>query len=118
MKFSTRARYGMRALLDIALNGDDGLVMLKDIAVRQEISKRYLEHMMTLLKKGGLVVSERGVQGRPHTQTVLAPGLYPHRLVVLPPYQGTAFQIATHLVAPFFQLHNKRCYHQPDVPNT
>ena len=49
MKFSTRARYGMRALLDIALNGDDGLVMLKDIAVRQEISKRYLEHMMTLL---------------------------------------------------------------------
>ena len=63
MKFSTRARYGMRALLDIALNGDDGLVMLKDIAVRQEISKRYLEHMMTLLKKGGLVVSERGVGG-------------------------------------------------------
>jgi Rrf2 family cysteine metabolism transcriptional repressor len=53
----------MRALLDIALNGDDGLVMLKDIAVRQEISKRYLEHMMTLLKKGGLVVSERGVGG-------------------------------------------------------
>jgi Rrf2 family transcriptional regulator, cysteine metabolism repressor len=63
LKFSTRARYGTRALLDIALNGDDGLVMLKDIAARQEISKRYLEHMMTLLKKGGLLVSERGVGG-------------------------------------------------------
>jgi len=63
LKFSTRARYGTRALLDIALNAGDGLVMLKDISARQEISKRYLEHMMTLLKKGGLVVSERGVGG-------------------------------------------------------
>lgn len=63
MKFSTRARYGMRAMLDLAINGDDKLVLLKDIAARQDISKRYLEHMMTQLRNGGLVVAERGAAG-------------------------------------------------------
>ena len=63
MKLSTRARYGMRAILDLAINGDSGLVLLKDIAARQEISKRYLEHIMTLLRNGGLVVAERGARG-------------------------------------------------------
>lgn len=63
MKLSTRARYGMRAMLDIAVNGEDGLVLLKDIAERQAISKRYLEHMMTLLRNSGLVVAERGASG-------------------------------------------------------
>lgn len=63
MRFSTRARYGMRAMLDLAVNGDDGLVLLKEIAARQEISKRYLEHIMTLLSNGGLVLAERGARG-------------------------------------------------------
>jgi len=63
MRFSTRARYGMRAMLDLAINGDDGLVLLKEIAARQEISKRYLEHIMTLLRNGGLVLAERGARG-------------------------------------------------------
>jgi len=63
MRFSTRARYGMRAMLDLAINGDDGLVLLKEIAERQEISKRYLEHIMTLLRNGGLVLAERGAKG-------------------------------------------------------
>ena len=63
MKFSTRARYGMRAMLDLAVNGEGKLVLLKDIAARQEISKRYLEHMMTQLRNGGLVVAERGASG-------------------------------------------------------
>ncbi|MFH1151191.1 MAG: Rrf2 family transcriptional regulator [Actinomycetota bacterium] len=63
MKFSTRARYGMRAMLDIALYGDGGLVLLREIAERQDISKRYLEHMMTMLRNGGLVVAERGAGG-------------------------------------------------------
>lgn len=53
----------MRAMLDIAVNGEDGLVLLKDIAERQAISKRYLEHMMTLLRNSGLVVAERGASG-------------------------------------------------------
>jgi len=63
MKLSTRARYGMRAMTDLSLNGDGRLVLLKDIAERQGISKRYLEHMMTLLRNGGLVVAERGATG-------------------------------------------------------
>lgn len=63
MKFSTRARYGMRAMLDLAVNGGENLVLLKDIADRQGVSKRYLEHMMTLLRNKGLVVAERGASG-------------------------------------------------------
>lgn len=63
MKISTRARYGMRAMLDIAANGEGGRVLLKDIAERQDISKRYLEHMMTQLRNSGLVVSVRGASG-------------------------------------------------------
>lgn len=50
-------------MLDLAVNGDGRLVLLKDIASRQEISKRYLEHMMTLLRNRGLVVAERGATG-------------------------------------------------------
>jgi Rrf2 family protein len=53
----------MRAMLDIATHGDNGLVLLKDIAERQGISKGYLEHMMTQLRTQGLVVSERGANG-------------------------------------------------------
>lgn len=53
----------MRAMLDLAVNGEGKLVLLKDIAARQEISKRYLEHMMTQLRNGGLVVAERGASG-------------------------------------------------------
>jgi len=53
----------MRAMLDLAINGDGRLVLLKDIASRQEISKRYLEHMMTLLRNRGLVIAERGAAG-------------------------------------------------------
>src|SRR5450756_1001482 len=53
----------MRAMLDIAVNGGDKLVLLKDIAARQAISKRYLEHMMTQLRNSGLVVAERGASG-------------------------------------------------------
>jgi len=50
-------------MLDLSVNGEDGLVLLKDIAARQEISKRYLEHLMTLLRNRGLVVAERGAAG-------------------------------------------------------
>lgn len=50
-------------MLDIASQGGEHLVLLKDIAARQEISKRYLEHMMTQLRNRGLVVSERGAAG-------------------------------------------------------
>ena len=63
MKLSTRARYGLRALLDLALHQGEGLVSLKDIAQRQEISLPYLEHVITPLVAASLVKSTRGARG-------------------------------------------------------
>ena len=63
MKLSTRARYGTRALLDLALHSDRGPVLLKDIAQRQQISVRYLEHLITPLIAGGILRSTRGPKG-------------------------------------------------------
>jgi len=63
MKISTRARYGTRAMLDIALHNDEGAVMVKDIAARQKISSRYLEQLLLTLKLAGLLRSSRGTKG-------------------------------------------------------
>lgn len=63
MKLSTRGRYGVRALLDLALHQGEGLVLLKDIARRQEVSLAYLEHLITPLIAAGLVKSTRGARG-------------------------------------------------------
>jgi Rrf2 family cysteine metabolism transcriptional repressor len=63
MKISTRGRYGLRTLLDLALHQDDGLVLLKDIARRQEFSLPYLEHLIAPLIAAGLVKSTRGARG-------------------------------------------------------
>jgi len=63
MKLSTRARYGTRALLEIALRGEDTPVLLKDIAARQNISLAYLEQLMAPLVAGGLVTSTKGPKG-------------------------------------------------------
>ena len=63
MKLSTRARYGTRALLDLAIQGSEEPVSLKDIAKRQQISLQYLEHLMTPLITAGMVRSVRGPKG-------------------------------------------------------
>jgi Rrf2 family cysteine metabolism transcriptional repressor len=64
MKFSSRARYGLRAMLELALNYNPEETMpLVQIAEKQGISEGYLEQMMTLLRRGGLVRSVRGAQG-------------------------------------------------------
>jgi len=63
MKLSTRARYGTRALLDLALHPNNGLVQLKDIALRQNISLAYLEHIISPLIGAGIIRSTRGVRG-------------------------------------------------------
>lgn len=63
MRISTRIRYGTRALLDIAENGDNGPVCLRDIARRQGVSQPYLEQMILLLKAAGFVRSIRGARG-------------------------------------------------------
>ncbi len=63
MKLSTRGQYGTRALLDLALHQGEGLVPLKDIAQREQISLQYLEHLITPLVAGGIVWSTRGAKG-------------------------------------------------------
>ena len=63
MKLSTKGRYGTRALLDLALHQGEGLILLKDIARRQEVSLQYLEHLITPLIAAGMVKSTRGARG-------------------------------------------------------
>ncbi|UCH86738.1 MAG: RrF2 family transcriptional regulator [Dehalococcoidia bacterium] len=63
MKLSTRGRYGTRAMLDVALHCSQGPVRLKDIAQRQEVSKKYLEHLISRLETAGLLTSIRGASG-------------------------------------------------------
>lgn len=63
MKLSTKGRYGVKAMLDIAIHSSEGQVSLKSIAERQEISENYLEQLFATLKKSGLVKSVRGAQG-------------------------------------------------------
>jgi Rrf2 family protein len=63
MKLSTKGRYAMRAMLDLAQRYGEGLVLLKEVARRQEVSERYLEHLFLTLKTAGLVTSVRGARG-------------------------------------------------------
>ena len=63
MKISTKGRYGLRAILDLAVYQDAGAVSIQSIADRQNISESYLEQLLAKLKKAGLVVSTRGASG-------------------------------------------------------
>lgn len=64
MRISTKARYALRLMLDVAANaGVDGCVSLKDAAERQEVSVKYLEQIVARLTRAGLLVSSRGSQG-------------------------------------------------------
>ena len=63
MKISTKGRYAIRMLLDLAERQGSGPVTLKDIAERQEISKKYLEQIVPLLNKSGILQASRGFQG-------------------------------------------------------
>ncbi|MCB2186062.1 MAG: Rrf2 family transcriptional regulator [Deltaproteobacteria bacterium] len=63
MKLSTRGRYGVRAMLELAMHVGKGPVPLRDLASRQEISAKYLEQLLIPLKGAGLVKSVRGARG-------------------------------------------------------
>ena len=63
MKLSTRGRYGVRLMLDLALHYGEGPVLLKDIAGRQGISEKYLWQVINPLKTVGLIGSTRGAHG-------------------------------------------------------
>lgn len=76
MKISTKGRYALRMMIDLAMYEGEGFVSLKDIAKRQEISKKYLEQIVALLNKPDILKTNRGYQGgyrlakRPQDYTV------------------------------------------------
>jgi Rrf2 family protein len=63
MKFSAKSEYAIRAVLDIAIRSAEGPVQVKEIAGRQFIPERFLEQVLSGLKRAGLVKSLRGAQG-------------------------------------------------------
>ena len=76
MRLTTKGRYGTRLMLDLALHFGEQPVFLKDAAARQEISEKYLWHLIPPLKNSGLITSVRGAHGgyslsRPPAQITL-----------------------------------------------
>ena len=63
MKISTKGRYALRMLLDLAEHQSEGYIALKDIAERQKISKKYLEQIVPILNKSDVLKANRGYQG-------------------------------------------------------
>ena len=63
MKLSTKGRYGLKAMLELAIRYNEGPISIKYIAESQDIPERYLEQLFSKLKKSGLIKSIRGAQG-------------------------------------------------------
>lgn len=63
MKVSTKGRYALRMLLDLAEHRQEGYIALRDIAERQKISKKYLEQIIPLLNRSDILKTNRGYQG-------------------------------------------------------
>ena len=63
MKLSTKTRYGTRALVDLALRGEDDPASAREIAEDQELSPKYLGALLAMMRSAGLVRSARGAQG-------------------------------------------------------
>ena len=76
MKISTKGRYALRFMIDLAKNGKDRYISLKDVSIRQDVSLKYLEQIASTLGKAGLIQSIRGSQGgyrltrQPHEYTI------------------------------------------------
>ena len=63
MKISTKGRYALRMLIDLAEHKESGYISLKDIAKRQQISKKYLEQIIPIFNHTGMLLTNRGAQG-------------------------------------------------------
>ena len=63
MKISTKGRYALRLMVDLAEHKDSGFIALKDVAKRQNISKKYLEQIVPVLNGAGLLATNRGNRG-------------------------------------------------------
>ena len=63
MKISTRGRYSLRMMIDLAQHYNDGYIALKDISERQDISKKYLEQIIPFLNRSNLLLANKGHMG-------------------------------------------------------
>ena len=63
MMISTKGRYALRVMIDLAQHEGEGFLSLKSVAERQDISPKYLEMIVAILNRGGLVISQRGKEG-------------------------------------------------------
>ncbi|WP_251859894.1 Rrf2 family transcriptional regulator [Clostridium sp. Marseille-Q2269] len=63
MKISTKGKYGIKAIVDLAINSTEEVVTLKSISERQNISEGYLEQIFSLLRKNNLIKGRKGAQG-------------------------------------------------------
>lgn len=63
MKISTKGRYALRMLIELALRKEEGFIPLKEIAKKQDISKKYLEQIVPIMNNSGLLLTNRGYQG-------------------------------------------------------
>lgn len=63
MKISTKGRYALRMMLDLAEHSQEGYIALKDVAERQELSKKYLEQIVPILNRTDILQTNRGYQG-------------------------------------------------------
>ncbi len=63
MKVSTKGRYALTVMVDLAMNSNGNFISLKDIATRQEISNKYLEQIIAMLNKAGYLETARGNMG-------------------------------------------------------
>ena len=84
MKISTKGRYALRMMVDLAEHQNGEYISLKDIALRQEVSKKYLEQIVPILNKSGFLKTNRGYQGgymlaKPPRQYTVGDTLRPFR---------------------------------------
>ena len=63
MKISTKGRYALRMLIELAEQKENGFISLKEIAEKQNISKKYLEQIIPILNRSGILMTNRGYQG-------------------------------------------------------
>lgn len=105
MKISTKGRYALRLMVDIAMNGAKGPVSIKEAAGRQNISLKYLEQIIAVLVRAGYVRSVRGPQGGYYL--VMEPGQYK---------VGDILRLTEGSMAPVDCLHdeNSRCARQEE----
>ncbi|MFH1708763.1 MAG: Rrf2 family transcriptional regulator [Planctomycetota bacterium] len=95
---STKSRYGLRTLIDLASRGQSGPVSLKELSKDQAISKKYLENIFRMLMQGGMIRSVRGARGG-------------YQLAV-DPTQVTLLEILNTIDGPVALL---ECIHNPDA---